>query len=112
MSFRLHSVCLGFAAAFSLFAANAAVAGNGSGKVVSLLGNSSQLFGLTVGTINGRPACAQSNEFAIDNRTPGGKAMIAIVLAAQAQGLTVSVVGTGTCDVWGDRESVSYLVAH
>lgn len=40
----------------------------------------------------------------------GGKAMLALLIAAQAAGKQVSIIGKGNCDVWGDRESVSYVV--
>jgi hypothetical protein len=60
-----------------------------------------------------RPACGSATpawtQWVIDLRTPGGRAAYATVLLAFSLGKTVAVEGTGTCDVWGDRESVNYL---
>lgn len=94
------------AAALSLFSFNA-YAGGASGKLVAVNATRAALWAFNVGTNSGRPACATSNEFAIDNNSAAGKAMIASILAAQAQGLIINVSGTGNCDVWGDRESAA-----
>jgi hypothetical protein len=88
-----------------------ACAGSASGKVLNVTATRSVLWAFSVGGIVGRAACGASNEFAIDNNSAGGKAMIATVLAAQAQGLTLNVMGTGNCDVWGDRESAATVWA-
>ena len=94
------------AAALSLFSFNA-YAGGASGKVTGITATRAALWAFNVGTNSSRPACATSNDFAIDNNSAAGKAMIASILAAQAQGLIVNVSGTGNCDVWGDRESAA-----
>jgi hypothetical protein len=96
------------AAAISMLSFNAN-AGTASGKLGYITSTRNTLFAFNVGAIADRPACAASNEFAIDNSTAAGKAMIASILAAQAQGLVINVSGSGNCDVWGDRESAGYV---
>lgn len=83
--------------------------GNGSGTVNFLLGVSSGflLFGTTVQTSH--PACA-TDGWAFDVSTPGGKMMASLLVAAQAAGRQVNIAGTGACDVYGGRETVSYVV--
>lgn len=85
--------------------------GSGSGTINFLLGVTSGhlLFGTTVQT--GHPACA-TDGWAINASTPGGKLMASLLIAAQAAGRQVNVVGTGLCDVYDSRESVSYVVAN
>jgi hypothetical protein len=64
------------------------------------------------GPHNNPPACSLNNgdEWAITLATATGRAMFATLLAAQAQGKPVIVVGSGKCDAWGDRESANYIV--
>lgn len=50
--------------------------------------------------------------WAIDTNTAAGKAQLAGLLTAHSTGKKVSVIGTNNCDIWGDTESVSYLVVH
>ena len=65
------------------------------------------------GTATSRPACSANGDWAIDlvgSNAAAGKAMLAAIIAANAQGKSVHVVGTGACDVGGDRETVQYIV--
>ncbi len=103
---KFRAALLTTAAALSLFSINAH-AGSASGKVAGITATRAALWAFNVGTNSSRPACATTSEFAIDNNSAAGKAMIASILAAQAQGLIVNVSGTGNCDVWGDRESAA-----
>ena len=67
----------------------------------------------TNGARSDPPTCPSpliANRFAIAATTDAGKAMISLLLTAQARGKRVSVYGTGNCNLWGDTESVSYLV--
>lgn len=89
-----------------------AQAGTASGKVISAVATRASLFAFYVGPIAGRASCTPIDEWAIDNSQPGGRAMIATILAAWAQGLTVDVQGTGNCDAWGDRESAAFVSVH
>lgn len=61
------------------------------------------------------PACSVANNWAIQVTGPnaaGGKAILATLIAAQAANKSVVVVGTGVCDIAGDRETVSYVVVY
>ena len=65
---------------------------------------------------SGVPACATNTtalqRFAFDLTTDAGKAMIAIVLTAYVNKSPLDIVGTDSCTVWSDTETVSYLTAH
>lgn len=60
------------------------------------------------------PACAasQTTRWAIDPNTAAGKIQLAGLLSAHATGKLVEVGGTNTCNIWGDTESVSYLLVY
>lgn len=68
-------------------------------------------FFIYVSTLDSDIGCntANTNAFAIDANSAGGRAMIAVVIAAQVAGRTITVVGTGTCSVWGLAETVSQI---
>lgn len=57
------------------------------------------------------PACAagEPTRWAIDTNTAAGKSQLAGLLTAHTTGKKVQVIGTNTCSIWGDTESVSYL---
>ena len=58
-------------------------------------------------THTNKPLCSsQGDEWAL-SLANGGKAIYAMLLSAQAQGLKIQVYGTGNCNVWGDRESIA-----
>lgn len=38
--------------------------------------------------------------------------MLATLLEAQAANKNIVVSGRGVCDIWGDRESVDYIVVY
>lgn len=56
-----------------------------------------------------RPACASEDRWVINLSTQAGQAMYAAVLTAIASGRKIAVHGAGTCSVWGDTESVTYI---
>ena len=64
--------------------------------------------GSRTGTI---PACGvtQPQRFALDSTTPAGKAQLAGILTAFAAGKPVVIVGTGTCSVFFDSETIEYF---
>jgi hypothetical protein len=67
-------------------------------------------FFVTDGARSSPPACAiYSTRWAIDGGGAGGQQTIATILAAQAMGRSVTVVGTGSCGVWADTESVAHI---
>jgi hypothetical protein len=47
--------------------------------------------------------------FALDSNDAGGRAMIAVVLAAQATGRTITVVGQGSCNIWSVVETANVI---
>jgi hypothetical protein len=55
------------------------------------------------------PPCNTTGGFAFDTRTQGGRNKLAIALAAKNSGHHLGIIGTGTCDVHAEQESVSYL---
>ena len=94
----------------------ASAAGSYSGTITSVEGtgegNSAVFIGIN-GTVGGQPpTCAQAEttRFVVNPSTPQGQALVAMVLSAQARGASVTIFGSGSCDIWGDTESVLYLV--
>jgi hypothetical protein len=85
-------------------------AGTASGLVTQTLLGTAGILIFKVGTsATGQPSCSAGGEWALQLDTSAGKGTYALLLTAVAQGLTINVVGDGTCGVWGDRETVSYL---
>lgn len=59
-----------------------------------------------------RPSCATvTSSLAIDPTTDIGKAQIAQLFTAQAQGTLLTVVGRGTCTIWDKTEDLSEVYA-
>ncbi len=70
------------------------------------------VFFHTNGARSALPTCNYpviANRFVISANTDAGKAMVSLLLTAQARGKRVFVGGTGNCNVWGDTETVSHL---
>lgn len=64
----------------------------------------------TTGSRSSAPACATvAGRFALDSTTPGGRSQLAGLIAAEAADRTVVIRGTGTCDVYGDSETIEYF---
>lgn len=93
-----------------------AIAGDARGRVVqTIVVNHDTLpvfiFKLS-GQINAAPSCANAEAgFAVSVKTPAGRAIMNQILLAKALNHWVDVVGQNNCNAWGDRESVSYVVA-
>lgn len=87
-----------------------AVAGTSSGKVTTMIINSSNYLFFTAGTKSGTPNCGTSNanQWALNLNTAQGKSIYALLLSAQAQEKVVTIIGGSTCNNWGDREDVAY----
>lgn len=96
------------AASILVLLACTAHAGSSSGKVTTMLINSSNFLFFTAGVKSGSPACGNNNEWAINLATAQGKTVYALLLAAQAQDKTVVIAGNNTCNNWGDLEDVLY----
>jgi len=88
-------------------------AGTSAGPVSSyLVSRYGKLF-FKAGDTASRPACSYNGDWAVDLVGPdgaAGKAILAVIMAAHAAGKTVQVYGKNNCDVWGDRETVEYVV--
>ena len=64
-------------------------------------------------TIAGGPACATiTTRIAADPNTAGGRAVIAVLMMAYPTGKTFDFTGNGSCNVWGDTETVQWLNTH
>lgn len=98
-------------AAFTIFS-GASHAGTSAGKVTFMIINSTNYLFVTAGVKTGSPACGNNNEWAVNLSTAQGKSLYALLLSAQAQDKTVSIVGNGTCSIWADREDVLYAAAY
>jgi hypothetical protein len=99
--------CLGLAIAQNAFAS-----GVTSAKVTSFFTTQDDVFFIYFDqNIANGASCGSGtpNRLAIKISSPGGKTMIAAVLAAATTGKSVSASGTGNCNDWGDTESVQYL---
>ncbi len=76
-------------------------------------GNGIVVFGSSIGGTP--PSCAISpytNALAFDSSTAGGRAILAVALAAKASGNLVAGFGTGTCAIYGVSEDLSYEELH
>jgi hypothetical protein len=106
----MRKICLALAI---LVLSPSAFCGDSSGTVGSyLVYRYGKLF-FNAGPATSRPACSPGNEWAVDLVGPdaaAGRAMLATIIAAHISGKTVYVHGKGVCDVWGDRETVDYVV--
>jgi hypothetical protein len=64
----------------------------------------------TTGSRTDAPSCSTiPGRFALDSTTAAGRSQLAGLLAAEAQDRQVVIVGTGTCGVYGDSETISYF---
>jgi len=93
-----------------------ALAGTGQGTVgqvlVGRLGH--QVIVQLVGSVSGFP-CGTPHpngyNYMFNTQNPGGKDMLATVLAAKASGATLYFVGTGACSEESNIEDTSYIIA-
>lgn len=58
------------------------------------------------GDYNIKPDCATSGYWAVNTDTQQGKAMLSLLLTANATGKKVSFLGTGTCSLRPDMETL------
>jgi hypothetical protein len=90
-------------------ASSLAMAGGvGTGRITTLLTmpNNTNLIFFATEVHSGKPSCSTAgNEWAFDMTAPGSRQTFLLLLSAQAQGLPISVVGTGLCSLSGDRET-------
>jgi len=86
---------------------------NGLGTIVYILAanNGAVFVQTTSGQIGGPPCAVAVGRFVVNGSTPAGKAMVAAIYTAYATNSRVNIVGTGTCDVWGDTETILFFSA-
>jgi hypothetical protein len=65
----------------------------------------------TSGSRSNVPACAASfpSRFVVDGSTAGGKVQVSGLLTAYAAGKSVRIIGTGTCSVAGNSETIDFF---
>ncbi len=86
-----------------------AMAGNGNGLLtrVLMLAPSTAITGTA--TTPAQASCATEGEWAVDVSTAQGKSIYAMMLTAKSLDAPVTIVGTDTCDVIGDRETIYWI---
>ena len=95
----------------AIFSPGSSHAGSSQGLVTNVFTHVPDVLMFKAGAVNNPASCSTFNQWAISMSDPIGKPMLAILLAAQAQGKQVFVQGyTQTCRDWGDRELPSYIV--
>lgn len=80
---------------------------------IGYTGNTGTRFFINIeGSADGTPpACAsQPYRFVGDYSTEHGKMIYSVLLAAQLSGKTVSISGTDECSIWGNTESIAWVV--
>jgi hypothetical protein len=93
------------------FGLGACYAGNGSGKITTILAHTKIVNNENIGVVMFNvethldpPAECPGHQWAFNADDGHGKAMYAMLLSAAAQGKTVVVKGAGDCQAWSDRE--------
>ncbi len=83
-----------------------------AGRVTGILPtNAGAAFFNDDGARTGVPSCAQANtaRWVVNDSTPAGQAMLSTLLTAYSLGRTITVTGTGTCDVDGSTETAAFF---
>lgn len=113
---RLAQIAPPLLAALAFVASGKAIAGHSEGKVTMLMAHVGDLVMFRAGAHHNKPTCSTvGDEWAISLKSETGKAMYSLLLSAQAQGKSVTVIGppNGTqpesCPAWPDRESPVYV---
>lgn len=86
-----------------------AVAGDGSGRVTTIMVHEGDVMFFALDTHMGAPACNPNGQWAVSLASQKGRAMYAMLLSAQARSAPVYVKGAGDCADWGDRERPLYM---
>ena len=105
---RATMVVLAMACLTSL-TTNAAMAGTATGTINpgwNIYGDGNMFFFLSGPNVD--PVCSIANRWAFDTTTPVGRSMYAALLAAYAQGKSVTVNGSATC-IHSNTEAVSNI---
>lgn len=97
-----------------LLASSYSYAGNQTGTIQKLFvsgrdypaPNQNPTHVIITGTYNAKPGCATSGYWAVDTDTQQGKSMLSLLLTANATGKSVSFLGTGSCSLRPDMETL------
>ncbi|WP_246022722.1 hypothetical protein [Cognatilysobacter terrigena] len=108
-SFTFPTACA-FLLALALATPLASHASSQSGQVIKIQVRASDgliLFYLD-GAPSAKPACTNGHTYWMikDEKSETGKRQLAMLMAARAAGLPVTVLGTGACTRWPDGEDV------
>lgn len=88
----------------------AETSGSANGLVNAIMVHEGNAVFFNVGNHATPPTCgAGSVDWAISLTTEEGRAMYSLLLTAAATKTSISIVGTGLCNVWGDRETPKYI---
>lgn len=113
MKLDLNQIARQFILPLALALAPAAYAGTQVGKIDNIAARTSDgllIIELT-GTASGKPQCATHSYWMIKNENSTiGKQQLAMLMAAQLSGKTVTIVGTAACTRWADGEDIEYVM--
>ena len=87
-------------------------AGTRSGTIVYELVHGLNVFMFQTANYTNVPSCSTAQAFAISLNSEAGRLMAAQIISAHAQGKSVTVIGSGVCSDWPDRERPSYVVIY
>ena len=93
----------------------AAFAGSEGGQVKNVLIRASDglVYVELSGTAENKPSCATHSYWMIkDEKSLTGRQQLAALLLAQANGQTISIIGTGSCTRWPDGEDIDYIIVN
>jgi len=94
-------------------AGNASSAGGGSITQLQAPPNGAVIF-VHSGTRTAPPACGAGygTRWVIDASTLQGQSQLSVLLTAYSLHKSISIQGTGACDIWGDTETVQIILVH
>jgi hypothetical protein len=103
---------LAFFSGSLLMATSAQASSAAAGAISGLTAEQGRVFFTHSGTRTPLPSChtVAPNRWVINGTTAAGQAMISVLLTLQAQGKSITVMGTGSCPDWGDTETVEYIM--
>ena len=96
-----------------LLCSSPALAGSaGPGHITGIVTtNSGAAFFNDSGTRTGSPSCASGNpvRWVLNDATPAGQGMLSMLLTAYSLGRSITVMGTGVCDLDSATETVGFF---
>lgn len=96
----------------AIFFCTNSFAGSQTGKIKRVYVRDDNLIYIVLEGVGvDKPACARNTYWMIrDENSVGGKAQFSMVLAAQASGKSVEIVGKHDCTRWSDGEDIAYIM--